>query len=365
MGHYVVRRLLQAIPLMFIISIFLYALVNLAPGGPLAGRGTSKRLNPEQIAILKRQFGLDKPVCVRYVYWLIGNDWTKMVEEIQAPGVGIFSPIIKCIDPRTYLFTDSQGIGKGVLRGDFGNSYRTRKPVLDSIKTAFKNSAYLMSVTLIVVAIIAIPVGVISAVKQYSIFDIIVTTLSFIGQAIPEFWLGLILILIFYVWLKNPLTGESLLPPGGMYTQGMAFSLIDWTKHLILPVTMGVVGWVTWYSRFLRSSMLDVIHQDYVRTARAKGLTLNKVYFKHALRNALLPLVTIFALDLPYIFAGSLYVEILFSWPGMGRLYYQAAIDRDYPMLMAILTILTLVVIFSNLLADIVYAKLDPRIHYD
>jgi len=364
-GHYVVRRLLQAIPLMFIISIFLYALVNLAPGGPLAGRGTSKRLNPEQIAILKRQFGLDKPVCVRYVYWLIGNDWTKMVEEIQAPGVGIFSPIIKCIDPRTYLFTESQGIGKGVLRGDFGNSYRTRKPVLDSIKTAFKNSAYLMSVTLIVVAIIAIPVGVISAVKQYSIFDIIVTTLSFIGQAIPEFWLGLILILIFYVWLKNPLTGESLLPPGGMYTQGMAFSLIDWTKHLILPVTMGVVGWVTWYSRFLRSSMLDVIHQDYVRTARAKGLTLNKVYFKHALRNALLPLVTIFALDLPYIFAGSLYVEILFSWPGMGRLYYQAAIDRDYPMLMAILTILTLVVIFSNLLADIVYAKLDPRIHYD
>jgi peptide/nickel transport system permease protein len=222
-----------------------------------------------------------------------------------------------------------------------------------------------MTVTLLVVAMIAIPVGVISAVKQYSIFDIAVTTLSFIGQAIPEFWLGLILILVFYVWLKNPVTGDSLLPPGGMYTLGASFSLIDWTKHLILPVTMGVVGWVTWYSRFLRSSMLDVIHQDYVRTARAKGLTLNKVYYKHALRNALLPLVTIFALDLPYIFAGSLYVEILFSWPGMGRLYYQAAIDRDYPMLMAILTIGTLAVIFANLLADIAYAKLDPRIHYD
>jgi peptide/nickel transport system permease protein len=350
---------------MFIISIFLYGLVNLAPGGPLAGRGSSKRLNPEQIAILKRQFGLNKPVCVRYVYWLIGNDWTKPVEEIPKRSVGVFTPIIQCLDPRSYLLSESPGIGKGVLRGDFGNSYRTRKPVLDSIKTSLKNSAYLMSITLVVVAIIAIPVGVISAVKQYSIFDIIVTTLSFIGQAIPEFWLGLILILIFYVWLKNPLTGDSLLPPGGMYTQGMAFSLIDWTKHLILPVTMGVVGWVTWYSRFLRSSMLDVIHQDYVRTARAKGLALNKVYYKHALRNALLPLVTIFALDLPYIFAGSLYVEILFSWPGMGRLYYQAAIDRDYPMLMAILTLITLVVILSNLLADIVYARLDPRIHYD
>jgi peptide/nickel transport system permease protein len=344
-GHYVARRLLQAIPLMLIISIVLFALVNLAPGGPLAGRG-AKRLKPEQIAILKRQFGLDQPVYMRYIFWLIGNDW----KQIDSDGDGSF---------------DSYGQGKGILRGDFGDSYRTRKPVLDSIKTAFKNSAYLMSITLVVVAIIAIPVGVISAVKQYSIFDVIVTTLSFIGQAIPEFWLGLILILIFYVWLKNPSTGDPLLPPGGMYTQGMAFSLGDWVKHLILPVTMGVVGWVTWYSRFLRSSMLDVIHQDYVRTARAKGLRMGKVYYKHALRNALLPLVTIFALDLPFIFAGSLYVEILFSWPGMGRLYYQAAIDRDYPMLMAILTILTVVVILSNLLADIVYAKLDPRIHYD
>jgi peptide/nickel transport system permease protein len=208
-------------------------------------------------------------------------------------------------------------------------------------------------------------VGVISAVKQYSVFDIIVTTLSFIGQAIPEFWLGLILILIFYVWLKNPITGEPLLPSGGMYTIGAGFSLIDWTKHLILPVTMGVVGWVTWYSRFLRSSMLDVIHQDYIRTARAKGLRERNVLFKHALRNALLPLVTIFALDLPYIFAGSLYVEILFSWPGMGRLYYQAALDRDYPLLMGILTFGTVVVIFANLLADVIYARLDPRIHYD
>ena len=346
MGHYVVRRLLQAIPLMLIISIVLFALVNLAPGGPLSGRGQSKRMRPEQIAILKRQFGLDQPVYKRYIFWLVGNDWTK----VDTDGDGI---------------KESYGQGKGILRGDFGMSYRTRKPVIDAIQQAFKNTAYLMSVTLIVVAIIAIPVGVISAVKQYSIFDIIVTTLSFVGQAIPEFWLGLILILIFYVWLKNPLTGDSLLPPGGMYTQGAAFSLIDWTKHLILPVTMGVVGWVTWYSRFLRSSMLDVIHQDYVRTARAKGLKRSKVYYKHALRNALLPLVTIFALDLPYIFAGSLYVEILFSWPGMGRLYYQAAIDRDYPTLMAILTIGTLAVILANLLADIAYAKLDPRIHYD
>lgn len=345
MGHYVARRLLQAIPLMLIVSVVLFALVNLAPGGPLAGRSQA-RLRPEQVAILKRQFGLDQPVYMRYVYWLIGNDWTK----VDADGDGV---------------KESTGQGKGILRLDFGTSYHTRKPVIDSIGVAFKNTIYLMSVTLLIVAIIAIPVGVISAVKQYSAFDIVVTTLSFMGQAIPEFWLGLILILIFYVWLKNPITGDSLLPAGGMYTVGAGFSVLDWIKHLILPVTMGVVGWVTWYSRFLRSSMLDVIHQDYVRTARAKGLKLNMVYFKHALRNALLPLVTIFALDLPYIFAGSLYVEIIFAWPGMGRLYYQAATQRDYPMLMAVLTIGTVFVIISNLLADIVYAKLDPRIHYD
>lgn len=337
---------MQAIPLMLIVSIVLFALVNLAPGGPLAARGQIRHMPAAQIELLKRQFGLDQPLVVRYIFWLVGNDWTK----VDTNGDGI---------------KDSPGQAKGILRGDFGVSYRTRKPVIDSIGTYLKNTVYLMSVTLIIVAIIAVPVGVISAVKQYSVFDIIVTTLSFIGQAIPEFWLGLILILIFYVWLKNPFTGDSLLPSGGMYTLGIGFSLIDWIKHLILPVTMGVVGWVTWYSRFLRSSMLDVIHQDYIRTARAKGLKERNVLFKHALRNALLPLVTIFALDLPYIFAGSLYVEILFSWPGMGRLYYQAAQDRDYPTLMAILTLGTVVVIFSNLLADVVYAKLDPRIHYD
>jgi peptide/nickel transport system permease protein len=345
-GHYVTRRILQAIPLLFIISVVLFALVNLAPGGPLAGRGGGRRLRPEQVAILKRQFGLDQPIYMRYIFWLVGNDWTK----VDTNGDGV---------------KDSYGQGKGILRGDFGTSYRTREPVLTAIGNSFKNTAYLMSVTLMIVAIIAIPVGVISAVKQYSIFDIIVTTMSFMGQAIPEFWLGLILLLIFYVWLKNPVTGDSLLPAGGMYTLGSQFSVGDWAKHLILPVMMGVVGWVTWYSRFLRSSMLDVIHQDYVRTAHAKGLKMSRVYFKHALRNALLPLVTIFALDLPYIFAGSLYVEIIFAWPGMGRLYYQAAIDRDYPMLMGILIIGTMAVIFSNLLADIIYSKLDPRIHYD
>ena len=196
---------------------------------------------------------------------------------------------------------ESYGERKGIIRGDFGTSIDTKRPVLQEISEKLPNTIYLMTVTLIAVAVVSIPVGIISAVKQYSIFDITVTTFSFMGQAIPEFWLGLILILIFYVGLSNPITGEPLLPAGGMYTIGADFSLWDRIQHLILPVTMGMVGWIAWYSRFLRSSMLEVIHQDYIRTARAKGQVERKVLLKHALKNALIPLVTIVALDFPVI----------------------------------------------------------------
>ncbi len=345
MNRYIIRRLLQTIPMLALVSIILFAMVNLAPGGPLAGHGRSRVINPKRAEILKRQFGLDKPLPAQYVIWLIGNDWMK----IDADGDGV---------------AESYGERRGILRGDFGFSFQTRQPVLGEILKRLPNTAYLMAVSFGVVILIAIPLGILSAVKQYSLFDLTVTTLSFMGQAIPEFWLGLILILVFYAWLHNPFTGEPLLPAGGMRTLGADFSIWDHVKHLILPVTMGVVGWVAWYSRFLRSSMLDVIHQDYIRSARAKGLHDWVVLYRHALKNAAIPLVTIVALDLSYIFAGSLYVELLFSWPGMGRLYYQAALQRDYPLLMAILIIGSGVMIICNLLADIAYAYLDPRIQY-
>ncbi|MFH2040041.1 MAG: ABC transporter permease [Chloroflexota bacterium] len=346
MGTYITRRLLQSVPLLFMISILLFVLVNLAPGGPMAGAGRKGRGQVERIERLTREFGLDKPLPVQYVIWLVGNDWMK----VDADGDGV---------------TDSYGTRKGILRGDFGVSIRTREPVMNEIAHRLPNTIYLMVITILVVAVVAIPIGIISAIKQYSFFDISATTLSFMGQAIPEFWLGLILILIFYSWLKNPFTGEALFPAGGMETIGMGFNLMDRIKHLFLPVTMGMVGWVAWYSRFLRSSMLDEIHKDYIRTARAKGQNERKVLYKHALKNALIPLVTIFALDFPYIFAGSLYVELLFSWPGMGRLYYDAATFRDYPVLLAVLIIGAVIIIFSNLMADIAYAALDPRIRYE
>jgi peptide/nickel transport system permease protein len=345
MAQYITRRLLQAIPMLFLISVVLFTLVNIAPGDPVSAL-SGQRPRPQVRERIRRQFGLDKPLYAQYVFWLVGNDWTK----IDADGDGV---------------AESYGGRKGILRGDFGFSYKTRRPVMDEIADRLPNTVYLMVTTLVVVGLIAIPIGVISAVKQYSFFDLIATTLSFMGQAVPEFWLGMILILIFYTTLNNPFTGEPLLPAGGMQSLDTDFNLWDRITHLILPVTMGAVGWVAWYSRFLRSSMLDVIHQDYIRTARAKGLRERVVLYRHALKNAAIPLVTIFALDMPYIFAGSLYVELIFAWPGMGRLYYQSATNRDYPMLMAILIISAAFVFISNLLADIAYGLLDPRVRYD
>lgn len=345
MARYIARRLLQGVLILFVLSFVLFWLISLVPGGPLAGQSQARHVRPEKLEMLKRQLGLDKPLLVRYVIWLVGNDWMRV--DLDGDGVA-----------------ESYGTGRGLLRGDFGESYRTRQPVLKEIGARLPNTIYLMGVTLLIVAVIAIPLGVLSAIKQYSAFDMVATTLSFVGQAIPDFWLGLILVLVFYGRLVNPASGDPLLPAGGMQTLEAGFSLADRAKHLILPVTMGMVGWVAWYGRFLRSSMLDVINQDYIRTARAKGLAEQWVLYRHALKNAALPLVTILALDLPYIFAGSLYTELIFSWPGMGRLYYQAALNRDYPLLMAVLIIGTAVTFLSNLLADIAYAFLDPKIRY-
>lgn len=327
--------------------MILFALVNLSPGGPLAGQGQSRHVQPEKVELLKRQFGLDQPLPVQYAIWLIGNDWMK---------VDVDGDSIK----------ESYGTRQGILRGDFGFSFRTRQPVLEEIGERLPNTIYLMSITMLTAILLAIPIGILSAVRQYSKFDITVTTFSFAGQAIPEFWLGLILILVFYAWLKNPFTGEALMPSGGITTLGVqGFNLGDRIWHLALPVLTGALGWISWYSRFMRSSMLEVIHKDYLRTARAKGLPRWMVLYKHGLSNALIPLITLLALDLPYIFSGAIFVEYLFAWPGMGRLYYQAAEQRDYPVLMAVLIIGATVIIFSNLLADVLYAYLDPRVRYE
>jgi peptide/nickel transport system permease protein len=345
-SSFILRRLAQTLLLLFLLSIVLFALVNLAPGGPLVGLGQNRRVRPEQLEIMRRQFGLDQPLPTQYLVWLVGNDWMK----IDSDGDGL---------------PDQSGLRRGVLRGDFGISYNSRQPVLVEISQRLPNTIYLMGITILVAILIAIPIGIISATRQYSRVDIALTTFSFAGQALPEFWLGLVLIIVFYSWLRNPLTGDSLFPAGGMYSLETTFSISDRIWHLVLPVATGALGWVSWYSRFVRASLLDVIHADYLRTARAKGLPEKLVLYKHALRTALVPLVTMLALDLPTIFSGAIFVELLFAWPGMGRLYYQAAAARDYPVLMAVLMIGAAFIILSNLLADVVYAYLDPRVRYE
>jgi peptide/nickel transport system permease protein len=322
--HYVLRRLLQAIPLILLISVAVFALIQLVPGGPMGVYGRNPNLSAEDLARLEERLGLNQPVHVQYLYWL----------------------------------------GK-VAQGDFGYSYDTKRPVTAEIGDRLPATVYLMSVTFVVVLAIAIPVGIICAVRQYSWIDTVISTLAFAGQALPVFWLGLMLILIFYGWARNPLSGEPLLPARGVATLGEDFNVGDRIVHLILPVATLALGWVSWYSRYLRSSMLDVLHQGYVRTARAKGLTERVVLQRHAFKNAAIPLITVAALDLATLVTGALYVEIIFSWPGMGQLFYRAATRRDYPVLMAITMLAAVVVVLANIVADVVYAWLNPRIRYE
>jgi peptide/nickel transport system permease protein len=204
-----------------------------------------------------------------------------------------------------------------------------------------------------------------SALKQYSVFDLVVTAIAFAGQSIPIFWFGLLLIIVFFSWLDNPWTGQPLFPAGGIYTLDKEGDLLDGLWHLVLPVAMLSLAWISWYTRFIRASMLDVIRQNYVLAAQAKGLHRLYVVGRHALPNAIIPLVTLIALDLPTLFAGAVYTETIFSWPGMGRLFFQSAQRRDYPVLQAIIMITAILIVFSNLLADVIYAFIDPRLRFD
>lgn len=326
MGGYIIRRLLGAIPLLLFVSIACYGLLVLSPGGPTSmyvRRGTG--MSAADLARVEESLGLNDPVYIQYGRWL----------------------------------------GK-VLQGDFGMATTSSRPVSMEILDRLPNTLYLMAFAWGITMLIAIPIGMFSAIKQYSKFDHVVTTLTFVGQSIPSFFLGLILLLIFYMKLDNPVTGGPLLPSGGVKTIGenlSGFAMIkDRAAHLVLPVTMLAATWIAWYSRFLRASMLETIHLDYIRTGRAKGLRERAVILRHAFRNACIPLVTLLALDIPLLFTGALFAEVIFSWPGMGRLFFQAAERRDYGLLMAIIMITSFLIIVANILADIAYRLLDPRI---
>jgi peptide/nickel transport system permease protein len=314
---YILRRLLSVIPVMFVITFATFVLMQMLPGGPLAAYENNPEISQADIQRLRHEMGLDQPIHVQYIAWL-----------------------------------------KNVLKGDWGYSFTTKRPVVAEIWDRLPNTLYLTGVSLLIALLIAIPAGIISATRQYSIFDHIATTLTYVGRSMPVYYSGLLLIIIFSIWLRW-------LPSGGMKSLGEDFSIIDSLRHLFLPVLSLSTLIAAKYVRFLRTSMLEVIHQDYIRTAAAKGLHRRIIIFKHAFRNAAIPLVTVVAIDLPVLFAGALFTETVYSWPGMGRLFVDAATRFDYSIVMGIVAAIAFLVVISNLLADIVYAILDPRITYN
>jgi peptide/nickel transport system permease protein len=316
MGRYIIRRILQMVPLMIGISLIIFLIIQAAPGGP---EGTLLQsgmvIDPSVIAAYRHRLGVDQPVYIQYFKWIIA-----------------------------------------ALSGDLGYSFITAQPVAQVIASRLPATLELMSLSFLVAAIVAIPLGIYSALHQYSSFDLLGTTASFLGIAMPVFWFGLILQLVFSVKM-------GWLPVAGTETVG-ATSIWDHIKHLILPTIVLSLHSIAGWSRYMRSSMLGVIRSDYVRTAHAKGLREKIVVFRHAVKNALIPVITIMALDLAGLFSGAVITETIFAWPGIGRLFVQSMYGRDYPVLMGILMMGSFMVIFFNLIADLVYGWLDPRISY-
>jgi peptide/nickel transport system permease protein len=319
------------IPIAVGISILMFALLTLAPGDPVDLLISSDpRVKPQDIARLKRIYGLDQPIHIRYVKWL----------------------------------------GRTVM-GDLGFSRTYKQPVTQLMRDRIGNSLWLTVTAFFLALLVAIPVGIYSALHQYSGLDYLATTFTFFGVSIPVFWFGIMMIYLFAVW--HPWTvipGMSwlMLPPGGISTPGVASGLpfyLDRLRYMLLPsVVLALLSMAT-YTRYTRSSMLEVIRQDYVRTARSKGLAERTVINRHALRNALIPLVTIVALSISGLFAGAPITETVFAWPGVGRLLVDSVIGGDYVAAQAVLMFLAVLVLVFNLVADIGYAVLDPRIRYD
>jgi peptide/nickel transport system permease protein len=308
------------IPLLFIISLLSFGIAELAPGDPvMMYLAPDKRsLSTEELNQIRHQLGLDQPVYIRYISWL-GN----------------------------------------VVHGNWGYSLRTNDTVLNEIESRLPNTILLAGLAMIVSILIAVPIGVISALKRNTIIDYIATLGAFTGISIPGFWLALGLIELFSLQIRLlPSVGMSSLQAGLSGPQ-MVWDVI---RHLILPVVTLSFSSVGYWSRYQRATLLEVLNQDYVRTARAKGLVENLVIWRHAFRNSLLPLVTLAGLSLPDLVNGAYVTEVIFGWPGMGRLGIEAIISRDYPVVMGVTMLSALLVIVGNLLADVCYALVDPRI---
>lgn len=316
MQKYIVKRLITTIPVLVMISIAAFLMVNLAPGDA-ADLYVTPDATPQQVEATRRALGLDQPLPVQYIRWL-GN----------------------------------------ILQGDFGFSYSTRYQVLPILLSRLGPTIILMGTTLLVSYIIAIPLGILSARKQGTWIDNVLTGGAFIGVSIPNFFLGLGLIYIFAVQLRW-------FPTGGMVQLGSSGGFLQVVHHLVLPVVVLSAFYIANMARYMRATMIEVFSENYMRTATAKGLPSNVILNRHGVRNALIPIITVIGTDLPRLVGGAIVTEQIFQWPGLGRLTITAIAQRDYPILMAVTMLSAVVVLFANLLVDILYAVVDPRIKYD
>ncbi len=312
---FTIRRLLGAIPLLLGVAVLSFVFMQLAPGGPDALFARNGRMSQAQLDAIRHNMGLDRPMHEQLFVWL-GN----------------------------------------LLQGDLGTSYTQYQPVTEVIWDVFPNTLILMAAGLALSLVIALAFGILAARRQYGIFDNITSFVSYFGLAMPVFWFGLMLQLLFAVklgWL--PSAGKVSSEGGG---------IIDLLKHLVLPAFTIAIGSIAGWSRYVRSSTLEVLGQDYVRTARAKGLAEQRVVGGHVLKNALIPFVTVVGIDVPLYLTGAVLTETVFSWPGMGRLFFDSLATRDYPVLMGALMLGAVLIVLGNLIADLLYGLLDPRIKY-
>jgi len=323
--RYVIRRALQAVPLLLGILTLIFFVLHLAPGDPTTAY-FNPNVSPEVIAQMRHNLGLDQPLAVQYVRWL-----------------------------------------RAFLTGDFGYSFSQFRPVREVIAEALPNTLLLSSVSLVLIFALGCAAGVVQAVRQYSLLDGILTVLGLGIYSMPGFWLGLMLVLLFSSRVLPPALH---LPVSGMTdidhaSMGGAARLLDSVRHLVLPsIALGIAS-AAGVARYMRAATLEVIRQDYIRTARAKGLSETRVILAHAVRNALIPVVSLVGLYLPLLFGGTVVIEVVFSWPGMGRLLYNAIFARDYPVVLAASFLFGALVLAGNLLADVLYAYVDPRTRHE
>ncbi|RIH83763.1 Glutathione transport system permease protein GsiC [Calidithermus terrae] len=315
MTAYIVRRLLQGVVVLFLISAVTFLLINLAPGGPTSAVSLG-RTAEEREAVL-RQYGLDRPVLVRYFDWL-----------------------------------------GGVLRGDLGKSYNQGLPVASLLAQRMGNTLQLALTALALTALLGVALGVLSALYKNRWPDHLISSLATVGMSVPAFWLGIVAIIVFAVQLKW-------LPSSGIFTVGQEFSLADRLRHLAMPAGVLAFTLMPNVIRITRSALLEVLTSDYVRTARAKGLSERVVLLKHTLKNAMVPVIAILGLITTVLFSGSVVVESVFGWAGLGRLAIEAANGRDYPVILGVTLLVGAIVVAVNLLVDVLYAAVDPRISHE